>query len=89
MDKVEKCFRAAALATGTEVTINWTRTLDTGSGNVIAGLNVHSNEKMAWRLQDYLSRDIDNWASDAGILGNASTVCISSKPDVDFRISAG
>jgi metal-dependent amidase/aminoacylase/carboxypeptidase family protein len=74
MDKVEKCFRAAALATGTEVTVNWTRTLDTGSGNKIAGLNVHSNAKMAKRLQNYLSKDVSTWASDAGILGNASTV---------------
>ena len=74
MEKVENCFRAAALATATEVTIDWTRTLDTGSGNKIAGLNVHSNAKMAQRLQEYLSKDISNWAADAGILGNASTV---------------
>jgi metal-dependent amidase/aminoacylase/carboxypeptidase family protein len=76
MKKVENCFRGAAVATGTEVTINWTRTLDTGSGNKIAGLNVHSNAQMARRLQEYLSKDINNWAADAGILGNASTVSI-------------
>jgi metal-dependent amidase/aminoacylase/carboxypeptidase family protein len=87
MGKVEQCFRGAALATGTEVIVNWTRTLDMGSGNKIAGLNVHSNAKMAQRLQDYLSKDISNWASDAGILGNASTVS-SLQTRADFRISA-
>ena len=88
MDKVEKCFRSAALATSTEVTINWTRTLDTGSGNKIAGLNVHSNAKMAQRFQEYLSKDVSNCAAHCGILGNASTVCNISIY-ADSKISAG
>jgi metal-dependent amidase/aminoacylase/carboxypeptidase family protein len=75
MEKVENCFRGAAIATGTEVTINWTRTLDTGSGNKIAGLDVHSNAKMATRFQEYVStKGVKKWALNAGVLGNASTV---------------
>jgi len=76
MTKLEKCFKAAALATSTELTLKWTRSLEVGDGNKIAGLNVHSNEKMAQRFQDYLSKDGSiKFSLDGGLLANASTVC--------------
>ena len=75
MEKLENCFKGAAIATSTELTIKWTRTLDVGDVNRIAGLNVHSNEKMAKRFQDYLSKDGTKFSLDGGLLSNASTVC--------------
>lgn len=74
MAKFENCFRGAALATGTEVDINWTRTLNGGDGTRITGLNVHSNRTMAKRLEDYISRDGTKFSLDGGLLANASTV---------------
>jgi len=74
MEKLENCFKGAATATGTQVTIKWTRTLDVGGDNKIAGLNVHSNELMAQRFQDYVSKDGTKFSSDAGLLSMASTV---------------
>jgi metal-dependent amidase/aminoacylase/carboxypeptidase family protein len=74
MIKLENCFRGAAIATSTEVTIKWTRTLRVGDGNKIAGLNVHSNEKMAQRFKEYVSQDGTQFSLDGGVLANASTV---------------
>jgi metal-dependent amidase/aminoacylase/carboxypeptidase family protein len=72
--KLGNCFKAAEIATGTELTIKWTRTLEVGDGNKIAGLNVHSNKLMAQRFQDYLAKDGVEFSLDVGLLGNASTV---------------
>jgi len=74
MGKLENCFRGAATATSTDVEIKWTRTLEVGDGNKIAGLNVHSNKKMAQRFHDYLAKDGTQFSLDGGLLSNASTV---------------
>jgi metal-dependent amidase/aminoacylase/carboxypeptidase family protein len=74
MRKVENCFRGAAMSTGTECEVKWTRTLETGGENLIAGLNVHSNELMAGRFQKYLSKDGTKFSTDGGLLAMASTV---------------
>src|SRR5579862_1988146 len=75
MLKVENCFRGAAMSTGTECEVKWTRTLETGGKNIIAGLNVHSNELMAQRFRDYVSKDGTKFSKDGGLLSMASTVC--------------
>jgi len=74
MTSIENCFNGAAIATGTNVTIQWTRSLET-NGNKIAGLNVHSNEIMANRFQDYLEKHGVKFSLDGGLLSMASTVC--------------
>lgn len=76
MRKVENCFRGAALSTGTECEVKWTRTLETGGENIIAGLNVHSNKLMAKRFEEYLSKDGTKFSTDGGLLSMASTVTI-------------
>jgi metal-dependent amidase/aminoacylase/carboxypeptidase family protein len=76
MEKLENCFQGAATATGTQLELKWTRTLDMGGGNKIAGLNVHSNKKMANRFQDYVSKDGTEFSLDGGLLSNASTVSL-------------
>jgi metal-dependent amidase/aminoacylase/carboxypeptidase family protein len=76
-DKLENCFRGAAIATGTKVDIKWTRTLDMGGGNKIAGLNVHSNEHMAARFENYVSKDGTKFSRDGGLLSMASTVYLT------------
>lgn len=75
MKKLENCFRGAAISTATDVTIDWTRTLDIGDISKIAGLNVHSNNTMAQKLEEYLSKDGIKFSLDGGLLANASTVC--------------
>ena len=72
-EKLDNCFKAAALATSTEVNIEWTRTVD-ARNNTMAGLNVHSNELMARRFQDYLLQKGITFSLDGGLLSNASTV---------------
>jgi metal-dependent amidase/aminoacylase/carboxypeptidase family protein len=74
MIKLENCFKGAAIATSTELTVKWTRSLDVGDGNRIAGLNVHSNKKMARRFQDYLSEEGVTFSDGGGVLSTASTV---------------
>jgi metal-dependent amidase/aminoacylase/carboxypeptidase family protein len=75
MGKLENCFEGAALATGTTLEINWTRTLGVRDGNKIAGLDVHSNHHMAKRFQDYVSADgTTKFIADGGQLSTASTV---------------
>ena len=74
MVKLGECFRAAAIATSTELTIKWKQTLDIGEGESAVGLNVHSNEKLAQRLQDYLAKDGTQFSLNGGLLANASTV---------------
>jgi metal-dependent amidase/aminoacylase/carboxypeptidase family protein len=75
MEKLEHCFQGAAIATGTKLTLEWTRSLDMGGGKKIAGLNVHSNQAMADKFQHYLSKDGTQFSLDGGLLSNASTVC--------------
>jgi metal-dependent amidase/aminoacylase/carboxypeptidase family protein len=74
MGKLEHCFQGAAIATGTQLTLEWTRTLEMGGGNKIAGLNVHPNAAMADRFQNYVSKDGTEFSLDGGLLANASTV---------------
>jgi len=74
MVKLGNCFRGAAMATSTELTIKWMQTLDIGEGKSVVGLNVHSNEKMAQRFQDYLAKDGTQFSLGGGRLANASTV---------------
>jgi len=75
MAKLENCFKGAALATGTTLEVKWTRTLQVGDGNKIAGLDVHSNRHMAQRFQDYIAADgVTKFIADGGLLSNASTV---------------
>ena len=76
MRKVENCFRGAALSTGTECQVKWTRTLESSGENIIAGLNVHYNELMAQRFQEYMSKDGTKFSTDGGLLSMASTVWI-------------
>ena len=76
MVKLEKCFQGAAMATSTELKIQWVRTLNSGEGNRVAGLNVHSNENMAQRFHDYLAKDGIQFSVDGGLLANASTVLL-------------
>jgi metal-dependent amidase/aminoacylase/carboxypeptidase family protein len=73
-EKLENCFRGAEVATGTNLTIEWTRTLNV-NGDKIAGLNVHSNRAIAGRFQQYMSTQYGTQFSlDGGLLANASTV---------------
>ena len=74
MEKLEHCFQGAATATGTQLELKWTRTLEVGGGIKIAGLNVHSNKAMADRFQEYVSKDGTKFSLDGGPLSNASTV---------------
>jgi len=88
MQKVENCFRGAAVATGTKVDVNWIRTLDMGDGNKVAGLNVHSNKLMAGRFQEYLEKKQGiKFSLDGGLLANASTVKLLSSEYLMSRIS--
>ena len=75
MAKLENCFKGAEVATGTTLEIQWTRKLQVGDGNKIAGLDVHSNRHMAQRFQDYIAADgVTKFITDGGLLSTASTV---------------
>lgn len=74
MVKLENCFRGAAMATSTELTIKWEEYPDMGESNRVLVLDVHSNEKMAQRFRDYLAKDGTGFSLNGGLLANASTV---------------